>query len=270
MKCAECQIYLYPYLDGETALPETLAVQAHLDHCPACRQQCEEEVAFRTLIRQELDREGDLPPALWGRIQRSLRQPQVLTRFWLLARWPSLSRRQSVGVIAAGIATLGLFTVFLLSRRSSAVTSLAVALVDHQAIVQRKTALQITTTEGGEILQWFQARLPFVPPIPAFARVGLRLRGGNLCNIQGVKGATLLYEQAGHLVSYYVFPAKTPEQIPAEERYTPQQRRYYLWRAGSYQVVFWREGDLVCALISDLSETKMVQMAATLLDRQSS
>lgn len=270
MKCAECQLYLSPYLDGETALPETLAIQAHLDQCPVCRQHCEKELAFRTLIRQELDQKGELPPALWERIQQALRQQHPFTRFWAFLHQPSITRRQSVSLVAAGLATLVLLPILFFSRRSSPVTSLAVALADHQALVRSKNTLQITTTEGGEILQWFQARLPFVPPIPAFERIGLRLRGGNLCNIKGAKGASLLYEQGGHLVSYYVFPVKTQEKIAAEERYTPRQRRYYLWRSGSYQVVFWRERDLICAIISDLGESQMVQIAATLLDRQAS
>ncbi|RMF88741.1 MAG: anti-sigma factor [Nitrospinota bacterium] len=268
MNCEECQRYLHPYLDAETALPETLAIQAHLDACPRCRRQWEVERALRRLMREELDREPDLPPTLWPKIQRALRRQESRQKPRPTPWWSFLLRRHPAYRIVAGVIVLILIPVIFFLHYTTSVNSLALALADHQAMVQGKSLPQVMATEQEEVVRWLRQRLPFAPPVPAFERVGLRLQGGNLCKIRGVAGATLLYEQGGHWISYYVFPANAEETIPAEERHTPKQRRYYLWRAGAYRVVFWREGNLICALISDLSEARMVQMVEALLDQQ--
>jgi hypothetical protein len=83
MKCDECQTLVQEYFDGELDQLSATAVSSHVANCSSCSAALE-QLAFEHRAYQQYDRELDVSPALWLRVQAQLPDEtsrQNLTRF---------------------------------------------------------------------------------------------------------------------------------------------------------------------------------------------
>ena len=130
MKCEVCQELLEEYLDGELATEDRDDVGAHLITCAGCAE------ALATLSAEEelygrYDRELRISAAVWVGISEQI-DPVAESSFGWWAR------------IAAGLVlTIGLGSVFLLTRGSETITALELpelkpVLITSQTIIKRK------------------------------------------------------------------------------------------------------------------------------------
>lgn len=112
MKCEVCLSLLEEYLDGELGAEDQDHVSAHLITCVSCAE------AFAALTaEQELfaryDREIEVSPALWNGIAEQIAPVEETTSYgW----WMKIA--------AALILTIGLGSVYFLSREKEAVTTI--------------------------------------------------------------------------------------------------------------------------------------------------
>jgi hypothetical protein len=111
----------------------------------------------------------------------------------------------------------------------------------------------LASADTAAVAEWLRARLPFAVHVPVIP--DLELRGARLCLMDGRRGAVVEYRFAtGEPVSYYVVPA--PEGRPVAAG-TDVRRAS---RAG-YHVVGWTEPGLQHALVANLPESRLVELA---------
>jgi anti-sigma factor RsiW len=97
------------------------------------------------------------------------------------------------------------------------------------------------------------ARLAFaidVPDLPS-----LTLQGARLCIMKGQRGGVVEYSAAGRSVSYFVVPDWHSPATP------PVPGELHLAAREGYHIVAWREPGLVHALVGDLAEARLVELA---------
>jgi anti-sigma factor RsiW len=111
----------------------------------------------------------------------------------------------------------------------------------------------VASADTAVVAEWLRGSLPFPVAVPAMP--GLTLRGARLCLIDGRRGAVVEYRAAtGEPVSYYVVPAPEGKSMPVAG---DVQRAS---RAG-YHVVGWTEPGLLHALVANLPESRLVELA---------
>jgi len=86
MTCQEVSRFVYPFLDNELTVRETLEIQEHLERCPPCRAEYETERRIRALMRK--GREQDAPPHLWPAILRRLDAEPERLPLWRRVAFP--------------------------------------------------------------------------------------------------------------------------------------------------------------------------------------
>jgi hypothetical protein len=111
----------------------------------------------------------------------------------------------------------------------------------------------IVSGDSGVVARWLASWLPFAMDVPSLPT--LELRGARLCVMEGRRGGVVEYSAEGRSVSYFVVPAgPAPATLPR-----PGELR--LVSHAGYHVAAWGEPGLVHALVSDLPETTLSQLA---------
>ena len=127
MKCLECEPLIEEYLDGELDRRAAEGVRAHLASCAACAE-ARDGLAAESALYASYEREVEVTPQLWGRVEARLRaERRVEGELGLLQRvsgWlaPLLTAPRfspaltGALVVFAVLATVGAMT-FLNSRK---------------------------------------------------------------------------------------------------------------------------------------------------------
>ncbi|MFQ5668872.1 MAG: zf-HC2 domain-containing protein [Candidatus Binatia bacterium] len=251
MQCREAQRALDAFADGVTDVLTSLDLQEHLDQCSRCRHELELEYRLRRLLTE---------PGLWERAPAHLRR-QTGRRLTGRRR---LLQTAGVAVMVLSLAlALGLFR----SARPTLpqlVQVLEAATQTHQG--QGNAAPTVRSTDVGRLHTALTARFPhdFGVPRPGSA---VRLLGGSPCTLEGVPCRVVLYERSGQRISYFVFPYPR-STITAVPQARILDRTIYARRSGKYHVLFWREGSVICALVSDLAPQALLPLARSAIAQE--
>jgi hypothetical protein len=103
------------------------------------------------------------------------------------------------------------------------------------------------------VSRWLAERLPFAMDVPDLP--SLTLQGARLCLRDGERGAVVEYSADGRSVSYFVVPDWHSPASP------PVAGELHRAKREGYHVVSWREPGLVHALVGDLAEARLVELA---------
>jgi anti-sigma factor RsiW len=107
--------------------------------------------------------------------------------------------------------------------------------------------------DSAVVSRWLADRLPFAMDVPELP--SLTLRGARLCLRDGQRGGVIEYSADGRSVSYFVVPDWHSPASP------PVPGELHLARRQGYHVVAWREPGLVHALVGDLPQARLVELA---------
>jgi anti-sigma factor (TIGR02949 family) len=245
MQCRDAQRVLGAFVDGYTDVPTTLELQAHLERCGQCRHEVELEYRLRQLLTA---------PGLWEPAPPHLRR-QLQRRLTVRHR----IRRSLAGV---ALVLLGLALVWRYTGPARSPHPVLVQLLE--ATTQTHHELRATATPGqrpdvGRLYATLTAHFPYRFNLPQPGDTMQLLRGIS-CTLQGVPCRAALYEHRGQRVSYVVFPyAQRP--ITAAPQARIEHRTIYAHRTGTYHVVFWSEGPVICALVADLPPPALLPLA---------
>jgi anti-sigma factor (TIGR02949 family) len=103
LTCIDLQRLVHPYLDGEFADDDRVALQGHIAVCSPCRDLVQHELAFKDRLRGKL-RVPEAPPALRSRICAALDDADGAARPAAGARWQWLLPGTALASAAAAIA----------------------------------------------------------------------------------------------------------------------------------------------------------------------
>lgn len=224
------------YLDGELDAGEVLAVERHLGSCADCQalkaQHDELKDAFRNVSYHRA------PAALRRRIARQLdreAKPQRRLNFWLGA-----GSGAGAMALAAGLA------FFLLWPGDFLVNDLLEA---HQRSLLPNHLIDVASSDRHTVKPWFAGHADVSPPAVNFAAEGYVLVGGRADYVNGTRMAVVVYRHGAHVINLFSWADRDASLPHGRTR-------------NGYHMLFWKEGDLHFAAVSDTSPDELAAFAA--------
>ncbi|HKD48311.1 MAG TPA: zf-HC2 domain-containing protein [Rhizomicrobium sp.] len=224
------------YLDGELDAGQALEAEQHLAGCPACRALKEQHETLRSAF-------GALP---YHRAPSSLRRKfaQKLVResppfrrngFWLGA-----------GSGAGATALAAALAFFLLWPGDFLVNDLFEA---HQRSLIGNHLIDVASSDRHTVKPWFAGHADVSPPAVNFAAQGYTLVGGRADYVNGTRAAVVVYRHGAHVINLYSWADRGQALPRARAR-------------NGYRMLFWKEGDLDFAAVSDTAPEELDAFAA--------
>lgn len=233
MDC-EQSLKVAAYLDGELDTGEALAVERHLEDCAQCQalkaQHEELRDAFRSVsyhrapspLRRRIERQFDVDHA-----------PRM--GFWLGA-----------GSGAGATALAAALAFFLLWPGDALVNDLLEA---HQRSLFGNHLIDVASSDRHTVKPWFAGHADVSPPAVNFAAQGYVLVGGRADYVDGMRVAVVVYRHGAHVINLFSWADHGANLPHARLR-------------DGYRMLFWKEGDLDFAAVSDTGPEELDALAA--------
>ena len=204
MSCADIDLLMTPYVDGEVGTADRQAVDAHLADCPPCCERAEAERAARRVVRSQASTlTRPAPAALRARCvgaAPSSGTPAPRTAVGLrVRRWVPLSMAATVLLAVAG--------VFMAGQQERLEASFVAQLaIDHQKCFMKLGTgyprLDVAQAEARLVAEGgFDVSVPASGDSEQIDLVDVRI-----CDYDGGSLVHLLYEVEGQPVSLFVIP----------------------------------------------------------------
>jgi len=253
LDCNEALSLLDAFEDNELDGVHSLAVQEHLDNCPACRRHRQ----WNRCVSDSLDRlrsEAPEPaPDLKKRIVALRNQGRPR---------PFVAHFRPAWLAAAALALLLAGGMFLLPRVVISRAPEAMEFVsDHSKMASESTPPAYATSEPADAQQWLNQRLPFEVSVPASPPSGYRLLGARACRIQDEPVGLLLYEYQGTKISCYLSGRLLKPLRGLTHTSPPGADLVQLGQCGGQRLVVWEHRDRSRVLVGDAAEESLVAFA---------
>lgn len=206
MNCADANMLLSAYSDGETNMLQAHSIRRHLQACPTCAATYDRMLSLRTRIRSEAPRYA-APAELRARVLATLdavRASAPAVRAGPASeRWRWLMAGAVSGCAATVLAWV-LGTTVIAWRASEDFA--AEAVTAHVRATLGNHAIQVASSDQHTVKPWLSARLDYSPPVRDFAPEGYPLIGGRIDYLDRRPVATLVYHVRKHTIDVYVRP----------------------------------------------------------------
>lgn len=257
MNCKKAEEIITTSIDGELEPGLEEQLTDHLESCPRCEQEYEQEQHFKWMVRDRLNR-VPAPVHLKSQIKAAIRTIHAPVSWRQHAgdfvdRYP----RQIAGAMAAMLlVTFSLFTCQYNQPHNP--PALVVELVKHHA----NCAIEITSNQPEEIKGWFKQRgvnlTVDTPPLDAF---DYELLGAHLCQMLHKDAAYLVYENNEKEVSICCIEHVDIE-LDALDRIEFGNAQYYAITYGDRNLVLWQDGETIYSIIGETTQDDLLAMAA--------
>lgn len=239
MNCRDVDPLLMAYLDGEVVEADRLEVERHLTGCEPCARKSEVSRHNRTLVRT-LAKAGT-PPA-----PHSLRD----TLFTTVRAEQARQRQRRYLRLSAAAAGLTLVALAGHSQWRSFQRRLYVE--DAASRHARQFPLEVRLPQPEALEAWFDGKLGHRVAVPRFPNAVAE--GARVLNVREKQAAYIRYDAPARTsaqprqVGLFVF-GDNGNDVDVGSRGDADLRN-----SNGYNVVSWREGDLVYQLVTDLEE----------------
>ena len=254
MNCAEINLVLHAYVDGELDAMRSLEVQKHIKECAACAAR----VASLRSLHQSLA-EGELayraPASLHHRVRqiapaagaRKESRPGYGQWFWKVF---------ALGAAAAVIALVVMRPAGI-SPGGQGDELISEVVSCHVRSLMPGHLTDVLSSDQHTVKPWFDGKVDFAPDVKDFAPQNYPLVGGRLDYLDGRTVAALVYRHNKHLINVFIWPSANSynagEQIETYNGYIVVRREF---------------GGFHYYLVSDMDETGMKQLAGLLWEQK--
>ncbi|MCC6332356.1 MAG: zf-HC2 domain-containing protein [Myxococcales bacterium] len=229
MNCRELKTAQTPYLDGELIAEARQDVEAHLATCPACAKRVEIERHNLTVIKQaSQDGSPKAPQTLRSRVFDSVRQDDT--------------RRRRVRAIKLSAAAAGLTLAVVAANHQYRAFQRSLFERDAALRHARQFPLEIQKPHAQDIERWFGGKLDYPVNVPRF--VNATAAGARLLQVRDKPAAYIRYD-APRPMGLFVYGDDHEVDVGAEPA---------VGSSNGFNVVSWRNGDVVYQLVTDLEE----------------
>ena len=235
MDC-EQSLQVAAYLDGELDAGEALAIERHLESCADCQALKAQHDELKTAFHSASYHRAPLP--LRRKIERQLienRAPVRRPGFW----WGAGSGAGATALAAA-------LAFFVLWPGDALVNDLLEA---HQRSLLGDHLIDVASSDRHTVKPWFAGHTDVSPPAVNFAAQGYVLVGGRADYVDGMRVAVVVYRHGAHVINVFSWADHGAGLPHARLR-------------DGYRMLFWKEGDLDFAAVSDTGPEELDALAA--------
>jgi mycothiol system anti-sigma-R factor len=254
MPCEYSHEQLYLYLDRELTPEEAQAVERHLQECASCQQEVAAHRRLQAMIRAALEEE-EVPVQLWPAIRQRLAQEEVPIR-------PETRRstRWRAWLGAGALAALLLLAWLGRSWLTAPLPTVVQEMVDSHIRTRLMVAPYTQVPGHPEAIQaWFRGRVEFAVPVPNLPQAHYRFQGVRVNYFLNRRVAELAYTTGTHPLSFFIL-AEPSLTLTAPHTVRGGKRTFYVQQRKGYTAILWKDGDMVCGLVSDLKAAKLVSL----------
>ena len=246
MNCAECEVLLHAFIDGELDAGHASDVERHAASCPACTDKLNAFRAMRASMAQARLKEA-APAALRARIEAAL--PKPTAEIAAPRQFLQPSRRSFFGGFAAGAALSGAIAATLVlavfnNERDEAIANEIVSA--HLRSLQAGHLTDVETSDQHTVKPWFNGKLDAAPPVIDLTTQGFTLIGGRLDDINSETAAAIVYRRRQHIINLFVTrqSGRAHNDIAGETRH-------------GFNLRHWAEGGLDFWAVSDINTAEL-------------
>jgi anti-sigma factor RsiW len=244
--CADWNLLLHGYADGELDAANALRLEQHLGDCPGCAAELRRIEALKQAIAQDQVR-WPASPALRERVTAALARDVALrtsspamAKSPLLPRLLDYARRWSL-VPAMAVLAAGLF--LMLARPESGMSLQDELVASHVRSLLANHLTDVETSDQHTVKPWFNGKIDFSPPVVDLANRGFPLVGGRVDYVGGRVVAALIYRRSGHVINVFIWPSMAASNATTERE--------------GYNLVNWTQAELSFWLVSDLNPVEL-------------
>lgn len=244
MSCDDLEPFLHAYLDGEFDIPERTEVERHLASCSRCASRLASEATWLRAMRDHVQRCGrsPAPEALRHRVLEAVNGEH---RRSVARRWGQLSAAAAV-VCVVGAAGVWEHRSLLRKRYQE----------DAAARHAMRYPLELQQQSAEQIEAWFGGKLPHRVLVPRFANA--QPIGARLLNVAEKQAAYISYNaplgSRARQIGLFVY-----DDQRGDTAFTPLAEAD-VGTSHGFNVVSWRDGDIVYQLVSDLDERDILEL----------
>ncbi|MCI0410580.1 MAG: zf-HC2 domain-containing protein [Acidobacteria bacterium] len=253
MECREAVDHLQDLLDGDIEETQAESVRAHLGLCSGCAAEFHLQREMRRAVREGATQH--LAPARLRAVVRSVGdlRPGWWMRWWVPA--------------TALLLVISLGALFYLAaapfRRVGTSPLITEAVNDYIRFAQRARPEEVTGSDPGRLITWFQGKLDFGFTLPDEGPKEFQLVGGGLSYFLERKVACLLYRKGPHMIALSVLKRDGVE-VPPRSADTQRLPPFHVAKHHGFTVIIWQRDDLVYSLVSDLDAKELSPLATSL------
>ena len=248
MDCARASELLHGYIDNELDALHVQEIEAHLESCPSCQAEYEQELKLRSLLQAKAPRyvaPMDLRRRILGSVRTARRARSV--REWMPLGW-----LQFGGALAAAVVLSSTITYYsVVASNSDRVVDEVVA--SHVRSLVTNHLTDVASSDQHTVKPWFNGRVDFAPLVRDLSEQGFPLVGGRLDYVDGRPVAALLYRHRQHWISVFMWPDR-PGKDTATHRFS---------RSG-YNIAQWTAGGLRFYVVADVASPELGEFLAQL------
>ena len=240
MPCADREVALQAWLDGELDAAHALEAEAHLKTCSGCAAYFNMLQALRARLF-----EADLSPRAPSRLRASIdamlaaeERASAPPRPW----WRNASAGWSAaGAMASAAAALLIIQLAPLEIAGATRPDLEGQLVsNHVRSLLANHLIDVETSDRHVVKPWFNGRIDYAPPVPDLVAKDFRLAGGRLDYAENRVVAAVVYRRRAHIINLFILP------------HPAKPARNFETKRESFSVVRWTQGDLDFWAVSDI------------------
>jgi anti-sigma factor RsiW len=243
VKCAQARQNLHPYVDGELAPADMLALEAHLVECLACRAECEELLAGVETVRGA--------SGLYEAPRTSKESAsRLVTRHYQRRRWWGIA-----AAVAVVMSTYGVFE-FIHHRLNPPDRFAMFAAESHLRFARGAMPLDFRSDQPAEVSRWLSDRLSFKLTLPNYPEASGQskkyvLAGARLMQSDEDDIAYLAYRMDDRPISLLI--ASSSRIVPTGgDLYQSGGLTFHSTSSKGLQMITWVDRGLSYALVSDL------------------
>jgi anti-sigma factor RsiW len=244
------ETFLHAYVDGEFGAEETAEVQAHLTDCAACTHAVRIHQSYKAAMSRA---SHEAPQSLQNMLKASLAEEAPDSRWTTAFRDPRGIALTAACVGAAAWFLAGGLHHSVLTRSDPSLADAAAAM-HAQALPFDFSAPDVASTQ-----RWLSSKLDFGVQIPRFAQAA-QVQGVRLGSFHARQAAMVSYAitAGGQRISLLVVDDPEPQLDGAPTQIA--NRQVFITRAKGYNVVQWRNDEVVYQLVSDLNERDVLAL----------
>ncbi len=234
MNCRDLETQLTAYLDGELIAEARGEFEAHLAACPTCPKHVEIERHNLGVIHQAAKAQSPVAPeAFKAKLFASIRRDADRQRRARVGQLAAMAAGVTVALVAGNHVYRG-------HQRS---------LYEQDAAMRHARQFPLEIEQSPEAIErWFGGKLDYRVSVPRFPNA--RATGGRLLQVRDKPAAYIRYD-APRQMGLFVYGDDHDVDVGAEPIANASH---------GYNVVSWREGDVVYQLVTDLEEQDIRQL----------